>query len=166
MITPVLSAEQYAIERAICDKAQAYADSVMCEGGSKCKRNYLTKEEAAHPDYAACDNDMRGRVEQFEILRDLPEKLTAYIGSREPNGMGVDRLVGRSYPVTVWTGLHIGNCTLVAHSGGRWRFEKTYQCYATIAGREYTGQTQGVGMYVNLRETAASKRKRASKLAA
>lgn len=165
MITPVLSAEQYAIERAICDKAQAYADSVMCEGGSKRKRNYLTKEEAAHPDYAACDNDMRGRVEQFEILRDLPEKLTAYIGNREPNGMGVDRLVGRSYPVTVWTGLQIGNCTLVAHADHS-HYEPRYQCYATIAGREYTGRTQGVGMYVNLRETAASKRKRASKLAA
>lgn len=159
----VLDAEQYAIERAICDKANAYADSVTSEVGSKWVRHYLTKEEAAHPDYVACNNDMRGRVEQFEILRDLPEKLTAYIGNREPNGMECDRLVGRSYPVTVWTGLQIGNCTLVAHSGGsRWRFGKTYQCYATIGGKEYTGRTAGVGMYVNLRETAASKRKHAA----
>jgi hypothetical protein len=34
MITPVLSPERYAIERAICAKAQAYAESVMCEGGT------------------------------------------------------------------------------------------------------------------------------------
>lgn len=165
MIKPVLSPSQYEIERAICDKATAYAESVMCDGGSKRKRNYMTADECKHPDYAACDNDMRGRVEQFEILRDLPEQLTAYIGNREPNGMGVERMVGRSYPVTVWTGLQIGNCTLVEHSGGRWRFDRTYQCYATIGGREYTGRTQGVGMYVNLKETAASKRKRAQEKA-
>lgn len=155
MFKPVLSIEQYEIERAICDKAAAYAESVMAEGGSKRKRNYLTADECKHPDYAACDNDMRGRVEQFEILRDLPERLTAYIG---------ERVTPSRHHVTVWTGLPIGGCTLVEHSGGRWRFDRTYQCYATIAGREYTGRTQGVGMYVNLKETAASKRKRAQNI--
>jgi hypothetical protein len=165
MIKPVLSSAEYAIERAICDKANAYwqANATFSKSGA----SSMSQKLAAHPDYAACDNDMRGRVEQFELLRDMPEKLTAYIGEREPNGMGIDRLVGRSYPVTVWTGLQIGNCTLVAHDGGtRWRFDKTFQCYATIGGREYTGRTQGVGMYVNLKETAASKRARAEKLAA
>lgn len=158
MITPVLTLAQYEIERAICDKANAYwqANATHGKGGSS-----MSAELASHPDYAACTNDMRGRVEQFELLRDLPEKLTAYVGSREPNGMGCDRLAARSYPVTVWTGLQIGNCSLVEHSSRR-RFGKTFQCYATIAGREYTGRTEGVGMYVNLRETAASKRKRAA----
>lgn len=160
-IQPALSAAQYEIERAICDKAQAYAESIMSNGGAKRTRNYMTAEEAKHPDYAACNNDMRGRVDQFEILRDLPQKLTAYIGSREPNGMGCDREIGRSFPVTVWTGLQIGNCTLVEHKGSsRFKFDRTYQCYATIGGREYTGRTAGVGMYVNLTETASSKRKR------
>lgn len=155
VIQPVLSAEQYAIERAICDKAFAYwkANATYSRGGW----SSLSAEKAKHPDYAACDNDMRGRVEQYELLRDLPEKLSAYIGSREPNGMGIDKEVGRTYPVTVWTGLAIGFCTLVSHYSRRKRF----QCYATISGRDYTGSTEGVGMFVNLRETAASKRKRA-----
>lgn len=157
MISPVLTPDQYAIERAICDKAETYASQFVQPNGW----TIIPADAAKHPDYAACDNDMRGRVEQYELLTKLPEASTAYIGNREPNGMGCDRLVGRSYPVTVWTGLQIGNCTLVAHKGGRWRFDKTFQCYATIGGREYTGRTQGVGMYVNLRETAASKRKRA-----
>lgn len=160
-IQPVLSAEQYAIERAICDKAAAYAESVMCEGGTKRKRNYLTKEEATHVDYAACDNDMRGRVNQYEILIELPEKIYAYVGNREPNGMGVDRIAGRSYPLQVWTGLQIGNCTLVERKGRNRFGEKSYQCYAIIKGREYTGRSGGVGMWASLKETAASKRKRA-----
>lgn len=157
-IKPELTAERYEVERAICDKAAAYARRVMAARGPRC--NYITKEEAEHPDYAACDNAMRGRVEQFELLRDLPERLSAYIGNREPNGMGVEREVGRSFPVTVWTGIQIGNCTLAEHSGrGRFR-PRVFQCYARIGGREYTGRTEGVGMYVNLKETAASKRNR------
>ena len=159
---PVLTLEQYAIERTICDQANAYWKAYATF--DKSGWSSLPPELAAHPDYAACNNDMRGRVEQFEMLRDLPEKLTAYIGDREPNGMGCDRLIGRSYPVTVWTGLQIGNCTLVKHAGSRpnWISEATYQCYAIIGGKEYTGRTSGVGMYVNLRETAASKRKHAA----
>lgn len=160
-MNPILNADQYKVERAICDKAAAYAESVMCEGGSKRKRNYLTKEEALHPDYAACDNDMRGRVDQYEILTELPERVAAYVGNREPNGMGVDRMAGRSYPLQVWTGLQIGNCTLVERKGRNRFGEKSYQCYATIQGREYVGQSGGVGMWANLKETAASKRKRA-----
>lgn len=41
----------YERERAICDKAEAYARATMATRGPKCC--YLTKEEAAHPDYAA-----------------------------------------------------------------------------------------------------------------
>lgn len=159
-ILPVLNADQYAIERAICDKANAYAESIMCEGTGKRKRNHLTAGEAANPIYSACDNDMRGRVEQYEILTELPERLTAYIGKREPNGMGFDRGEGGGFPVTVWTGLQIGNCSLSEHEGRGRSFERVYQCYATIEGRTYTGKTGGVGMYVNLKETAESKRKR------
>lgn len=161
---PKLSPEEYAIERAICDRAQAYADSIMRPGGQYA-RNWISAEEAAHPDYAACDNAMRGRVEQFEILRDLPETIFAYIGEsqHESNCRGAV-----PYPVTVWTGDRIGT----AYETARWRTPGSYvsstmqQYSATIGGREYTGRGPGVGMYVRLRETATSKRARASQAAA
>lgn len=155
---PELTAEQYEIERAICDKADAYFDA-HCEThkGGWCT---LSAELAANPDYKACDNAMRGRVEQYEILRDLPETIFAYIGSGMRNGMGCDRIVGQSYPVTVWTGLIIGSAT----RGTSWRqgWVEMYQFYARVGGREYTGRGQGEGMYIKLRETAESKRKRAA----
>lgn len=157
MITPALTAEQYAIERAICDKAQAFwkANATYSKGGW----SSMSAELSAHPDYAACDNAMRGRVEQFEILRDLPETLVAYIGARRENGMGCAREIGAGYPVTVWTGLQIGNAT----KGATWRagYDSLSQFYARIGGREYTGRGQGEGMSIVLRETAASKRARA-----
>lgn len=164
MTIETISRETYELEREVCNRANAYAERIMCEGGDKRKRNYLTAEETKHPDYAACDNDMRGRVEQYEILRDLPEMIFAYIGEGKKNGMGCDRLRGQSYPVTVWTGHPIGNATL----GSKWRIDSymsshMYQWYARIGGREYTGRGPGVGMYVRLRETAESKRKRGAK---
>ena len=145
----------YETERAICDKAQAYADAIM-RGR---KGNYLTAEEAAQPDYAACDNAMRGRVEQYELIHRTPEKFVAYLGEGKRNGMGCDRLVGQSYPVTTWTGDQIGNATI----GSSWRVNSyvgthMHQIYARVAGREFTGRGFGVGMAVVLRETAASKR--------
>lgn len=143
----------HARERAICDRAAAYAESIMCEGGDTRRRNYLTADEAAAPEYAACDNEMRGRVEQYEILRDLPERIFAYLG--EP--------VGGDFPVTVWTGRPIGK----ARAGTSWRVWSGYgtrmtQFYARIGGREYTGRGHGSGMCIALRETAESKRKRAA----
>ena len=139
-----IDAETYARERAICDAAAAYVERVCAAPA----RNYLTAEEAAAPIYAACDNDMRGRVEQYEILRDLPETIVAYIGSMNagsdmPRGSGR----GATYPVTVWTGLPIGYAT----RGSTWRTPGSYvsstmsQFYATIGGREYTGRGAGEG---------------------
>lgn len=145
---PVLNETQYKIERAICDKAQAYAERIMSEGGTKRARNYLTRDEAMHPDYVACDNDMRGRVEQYEILTSLPGSFIAYLGDNNA--------------ATVWTGLRLstdGICT------ASWRVRSytgshMYQHLFTIGGRKYTGRGFGKGMCIVLRETAASKRKR------
>ena len=153
----------YQRERAICDKARAYAESIMANGTGKRVRNYLTAEEAAHPDYAACDNAMRGRVERYEILRDMPEVIFAYIGEGKRNGVGVDRISGQSYPVTTWTGDVLGNAT----RGRGWRVNShmgthMYQFYARINGREYTGRGFGSGMCIRLKETAASKRARSA----
>lgn len=156
-----IDAATYASEKAIADKARAYweTNATFTRGGW----SSLSAELASHPDYAACDNAMRGRIEQYEVLSDVPAALTAYIGSQEPNGMGIDREYGRTYPLTVWTGLPIGYATL-----GRpyyIRGTKVHRVYAWIRGkdgveREFTGVGQGVGMMVNLRETAASKRNR------
>lgn len=135
LITP----EQYAIERAICDKAEAYAEAIMTEGGTKRRRNYLTAEEAAHPDYAACNNDMRGRVEQYELLRDRPDKFTAYISSCETMA-------------TVWTGLPLGRATVTASwKPGRSR-DVMKQFVVWMGGNRYIGRGFGSGMYINLRK--------------
>jgi len=153
MIKPVLSPDQYAIERAICDKAAAYADSIMRPNGNYV-RNWISADEAKHPDYAACDNDMRGRVDQYEILTNLPDSMVAYIGDNNA--------------ACTWTGLalsHDGICT------SSWRVNsyvgsRMYQHKFQIGDREYTGKGFGKGMSIVLRETAASKRKRAAKIAA
>lgn len=158
-----IDAATYVIERAKCDKAAAYAESVMCEGGSKRQRNYLTADEATHPDYAACSNAMRGRVEQFEILRDLPETIFAYM--RLPGGQrdfATNYRQCQPHEVVTWTGDILGR----AFETARWRVPNSFvsthmhQYRATIGGREYTGRGPGVGMYVRLKETAASKRRR------
>jgi hypothetical protein len=140
--------QDYINEAAICARAARYAESVMCEGGASRKRNYLTEDEAAHPDYAACDNDMRGRVEFYELMRDKPEQFFAYVSSDGKN-------------ITTWTGLFLGTVSL----GAGWHVNsyisnRMYQVTARVFGRTYTGRTMGAGMCANLRETAQSKRDR------
>lgn len=131
---------QYETERAICDKAHAYAIATMAKRGKHC--NYLTAEESSHPDYAACNNDMRGRVEQFELLRDMPDSFCAYLESGAPDGLGC-RL-----KVTVWTGLELGVATVhtIAKRGNSWGERQRYG-RAMINGVAYRWQGQGAGMY-------------------
>lgn len=157
----------YRRERAICDKAHKFMErnSELTPSGGYC----LSADKAKDPDYAACSNEMRGRVEQWEILNNPPEKLCAYVANADPNGMGADRQYGRTYPLTVWTGQKIGYCTLAS----KWRVNSAYgthmhQIYAWIRDadgieREYTGRGYGPGTAVMLRETAKSKRARAGK---
>jgi hypothetical protein len=89
----MITQTQYEVERAICDKAQAYwkANATFTKDGW----SSMGKELCARPDYAVCDNAMRGRVEQFELHRDRPDRFTAYISS-DGNF------------ATVWTGDKIG----------------------------------------------------------
>lgn len=157
MFIETIDAETYERERAICDAAAEYARETMGKRGKRC--NYLTAEEAAAPVYAACNNAMRGRVEQYEILRDLPETIVAYIG--KPDGYTNYRGC-LPYPVITWTGDKLG----AAYETARWTIEShisryMHQYRATIGGREYTGRGQGEGMFIALRETAESKRRRA-----
>lgn len=159
-----ISAEQYATERAICDAAQDYADSVMSEGTGKRVRNYLTKEEAAAPVYAACDNDMRGRVEQYELLRDLPAVIYCYLSQSREERESTNVVRARPLRATVWTGLPLGTARRVSPEwrAGGWNGSKIAQYEATIGGRTYTGRGQGAGMCITLKETAASRRARES----
>jgi hypothetical protein len=134
---PILSPEMYAVERAICDKATAYwnAHATFARNGA----SSMSRELAAHPDYAACDNAMRGRIEQYEILTNPGEHITAYVSSG-----GTE--------VTVWTGVPLGTCEAVTS----WPVKsyigrRMYSYRARIAGREYHGRGFGPGMVINLR---------------
>jgi hypothetical protein len=91
------------------------------------------------------------------------EKLVAYVGRNRRDGMGVDRVAGSTHDLADWNGNRIGYCTL----GRGWRVQSyigthMHQIYAWIGGREYTGRGFGEGLSVVLRETAASRRKRAA----
>lgn len=154
----MIDAATYTIERAICDKAEAVMRELWpawAKGGA------LPQAVCDHPDYKACDNAMRGRVEQYELITNPPERFVAYIGKAKRNGMGVDRVAGQTWELTTWMGDELGNATLCAS----WRVNsyvgsRMYQIYAWMGGREYTGRGFGEGVCVSLRETAASKRKR------
>lgn len=137
------SKADYDRERAICDAAQAYwqANATYGKQGSS-----MSAELAAAPVYAACDNAMRGRIEQFEILRDLPNKFYAYLENGKPDGQGA-RL-----NVTVWTGDILG--IAVVHTVSKYRpqySERQRYGRALIGGKLYRWQGQGAGMYANFR---------------
>jgi hypothetical protein len=147
MAIETIDAATYAVEKAICDKAAAFwkANATYSKGGW----STLDKELAKHPDYAACSNEMRGRVEQFEILRDLPDVIHGYVSSDEK-------------AVTVWTGLPLST---QLYAGKSWKTSGSYvsstmtQYYAWIGGKQYTGRSGGSGMFIRLKETAESKRR-------
>lgn len=145
--------EQYATERAIVDAAQAYAESIMCDANGKRVRNYLSKEEAAAPVYAACDNAMRGRVEHFEIMRDLPDSFVAYVSSDSSDAIGGTVQIG------VWTGNPLGRGTVCTIGKRRSQYgERQRYGRATIGGKEYRWQGQGRGMYCTLRAVKGAAR--------
>jgi hypothetical protein len=155
MLKPELSQEKYDVESKTCKVWLEFVNKTMSDTG----KNYLTPQEWKANPVPDCDNDMRGRVEQFEILRDLPEIFTAYLDKPNRNGMGCDRVIGQTYPVIVWTGLKVGFAT----KGSSWRVssyigDEMSQFYARVGGREYTGRSFGEGMCITLRETAESKR--------
>lgn len=153
----MLNETDYQSLRAICDKADAYWKA-------NATGNSMSAELAAHPDYAACTNEMRGRVEQFEILRDMPEIIGAYMSQTREQREGTNYVACRLWNVTTWTGNILGT----AQISSSWSTPKSfvgsrmYQFKARIGGREYTGRGYGEGMSIVFRETAASKRKRAA----
>lgn len=138
----VYSESDYLRERAICDKAAAYAEQFKQRNGWIA----IPADAAKHPDYAACDNAMRGRVQQFEILRDMPEKFTAYLENDKPDS------VGSRLAVTCWPGDPLGYA--IVHSIARrrgWTSDRQRYGRAWINGREYAWQGPGAGMYALFR---------------
>ena len=129
----MMTEEQYLAERAIIDRAEAYRQRIAP------KRNWISAEEAAHPDYAACDNAMRGRVEQYEVLRDLPDRIVAYVGRD-----------GRT--ITVWTGDMLGTAEPLSKTWRPSRDSGLRRYYRVRIGtRRYVGQSEGAGMSIRLR---------------
>lgn len=150
-----ISEAQYREERAIVDRAHAYAENVMRQGGEHRVRCYLTKAEASHPDYISATNEMRGRAEQYEIIHHAPENFVAYIGARI--GASMD------YHVTTFVGTPLGRAFVTSswRTNSIWTGRgEMFQFEARIGGRTYTGRGLGEGMAIRFRETAASKRKR------
>lgn len=99
-------------------------------------------------------NEMRSAVEVFELHRDKPQKFTAYVDDAlldapvRPPGSAYDvqgeitdhwacATLGKYRVVTHWLDRH-GNRRYSIRVWADW-------------GGEYVGQTQGAGMYVNLR---------------
>jgi hypothetical protein len=131
------SETDYQRERAICDKANEYWQANATHGRSG---------SSMSAELAACDNAMRGRVQQFEILRDLPEKFTAYLENDKPDN------VGARLNVTCWPGDILGQAWV--HTVGKRRSQfGDRQRYgrARIGGKLYAWQGPGAGMYAHFR---------------
>lgn len=147
-MTPELTPELYAAECAIRARADAWfkAHAVTEPDGWQS----LSAEHAAYPDWRACDSAMRGRLQQFEILTGPPQDLVAYLAKTQDGTLHV----------CTWTGHALGTAKLRSSWPVVSAFGTTMSQYvAQIAGREYTGRGFGEGMFLRLRETAASRRK-------
>lgn len=137
---------QYRRERALCDADRQWSKAAMAENGPRA--NFITAEQSKRKPkrLQQVDNAMRGRVEQFELLRDLPDSFCAYLENGKPDGIGA-RLA-----VTCWPGDALGHAVVytVAKRGNQWGERQRYG-RATIGGKIYRWQGQGAGMYATFR---------------
>lgn len=144
-------ASRYRAERAAVDAAAAYAESVMSEGGAKRVRNYITKEEAAAPVYAAVDNNMRSRVEMWELRHDKPAAIFAYWrGFNQERGHRLAR--GHRIEITNFMGARLGYATV--SSTWRSNFGDDRAAFRLdFDGTQYAGTLYGdSGTYCRLRK--------------
>ena len=136
-MTAIITHGQYLTERHICRVADSYwRDNASFD---KSGVSSMSKELAAHPDYAACSNEMRGRVEQYELNRDKPERFTAYVSSQ-------------GEACTVWTGLMIGRTThaKLTKRHSAWMGKVYHYTFETIWGQTYAGYG-ACGCCINLK---------------
>lgn len=131
----MIDAATYAAERAICDKAAAYAEQFRQRNGWI----VIPADAAKHPDYAACDNAMRGRIELYELHRDKPERFSAYVVD---NG-----------EIATWPGDVIGKVTHRSTLGTGWTWRSI--TVRTAWGVTYRGREYASMQLVSLRRIAA-----------
>lgn len=150
-IVPGYPLAQYRRERKLIDAEKQWRTAAMLENGPRANFTTAEQEKRKPRRLRAVDNDMRGRVEQHEILRDLPDKFCAYLQNGLPDGRG------SSLPVTVWTGQEIGRATVYTVGARRGRFGDC-QRYgrARIGGKLYAWQGPGAGMYAIFRAIKGS----------
>lgn len=138
MLTPT----EYLEARAICDKAAAYwaTNATFSRGGW----SYLSADLATHPDYAACTNDTRGNVEEYELHRDKPARFSAYVLESTREQVDATNIIAcRRRDVTLWPGQKIGFVTHTGawhrnNFGGRWRAITVQTAWGDVYhGREY-----------------------------
>lgn len=142
---------QYRRERALVTAYYEWFSKEACQNGPRA--NYITAEQSARKPkrLQVVDNDMCGRVEHFEIMRDLPDRFTAYIGN------GPDH-VGAIVTIGIWTGepLGIGYIKSIGPRRG-WTGERQRYGHVRIGGKLYSFQGPGAGMYCRLRAIKGSK---------
>jgi len=145
---PAYNEADYTAEREACDAAQSYAESIMREGGTTRARNYITKEEAAAPVYAACNNEMRSRVEMWELRHDKPERVFAYYRDCNP---GVPLRSGHRIEVTNFMGARLGYGTILSTWTSNMG-DRRASFRVMFDGTEYSGTLYGEnGTYCRLR---------------
>lgn len=137
--------KDYKRERKLVTADMEWSRNAMRENGLHA--NYITAEQLARKPkrLQVVDNDMRGRVDQFEILRNLPDHFTAYMGC------GPDH-VGAMVDIGVWAGNPLGRGqirTIGPRKG--WSGDRQHYGRVTIGGKLYSFQGPGAGMYCHLR---------------
>lgn len=144
---PAYTVADYQRERAAVDAAEAYARATMAAKGPRCCS--LTADEAAVPVYAAVNNEMRSRVEMWELRRDVPAAIFAYYRDCNP---GHKLARGHRIDVTNWMGVRLGYATI----SNTWRsnFGETRAAFRLdFGGKRYAGTLYGdSGTYCRLRQ--------------
>lgn len=143
----LITAEQAADIRRRADNERAHFQRIT--GG---KRNYLTAEEVAtRTADETVSNEEKGKLEQFEVWRDLPERLFVYVKESDPQPR---RCAGEGPQIvaTVWTGEPLGYGTAGKvyrdNFGGKRR-----PVWVRIAGVDYSGTAfVSSGDYARLRK--------------
>jgi hypothetical protein len=133
---PQIDESTYREERRLCDLDQEWSRQFIQPNGWT-----VIPADAKRPaEIAGVDNDMRGRVEQYELLNEKPDRVFCYVRVKPNEGTAGRSAIfaGQELTLTVWTGLEIGRGRIFRvwtdNFGGR---RAAFR--ATIGGRKYSG---------------------------
>lgn len=125
-------------------KKSSYIEDVLHRN----KRNSLTMEEAQHPDYLGCTQEMTSLVEQYDRINNPPDRLIAYVGKDDQ---------GRP-TATTWMGDPL---SVYGRETSKWRTPRSFvskhmRSYEFhIGGRVYHGRCGGEGLSIRLKARKA-----------